>query len=156
LQVVWFKHFISTFAYSGRHNDVVKLHKKKHHLNENHRKHNCKHKNKMEDDFPIGADFLDEAAAAEAETTRAREERKQARVKLGLDSRTEGTDGVDIEAVAALSLPEREARWGFTSEELASATKVVSRLFTQPHLFVGDPVLADTRLFTMISRDRAT
>lgn len=57
-------------------------------------------------------------------------------------------------AEAALTLEEREQRWGFTISELHAATKVVRTLFTNPALFVGDPYLGDSRLYTMITRDR--
>lgn len=57
---------------------------------------------------------------------------------------------------ASLSLPEREARWGFTLSELQSAVKVVRVLFRDPSLYVGDPYLSDSRLYTMITRDRKT
>jgi NAD(P)-dependent dehydrogenase (short-subunit alcohol dehydrogenase family) len=55
-----------------------------------------------------------------------------------------------------MSLEQREALWGFTLPELRSATKVVSTLFSNPQLFVGDPYLAESRLYTMITRDRQT
>ncbi|KPA85435.1 oxidoreductase-like protein [Leptomonas pyrrhocoris] len=57
---------------------------------------------------------------------------------------------------ADLSLPDREARWGFTLSELQSAVKVVRVLFCNPALYVGDPYLSDSRLCTMITRDRKT
>ncbi|RNF02577.1 oxidoreductase-like protein [Trypanosoma cruzi] len=55
-----------------------------------------------------------------------------------------------------MSLAEREARWGFTLEELLVATKVVRTLFHNPSLFVGDNYLHESRLYTMITRDRKT
>lgn len=72
------------------------------------------------------------------------------------DDKKEVFTKAELERIANLTPEERETRWGFTHEELKAATKVVSILFTSPHLFVGDQVLADTRLFTMVSRDRAT
>lgn len=55
-----------------------------------------------------------------------------------------------------LTLEEREAKWGFSLAELQAASKVVRVLFSNPSLFVGDPYLADSRLYTMITRDRNT
>jgi NAD(P)-dependent dehydrogenase (short-subunit alcohol dehydrogenase family) len=55
-----------------------------------------------------------------------------------------------------LSLADREARWGFTLNDLQSAVKVVRVLFRNPALYVGDPYLSDSRLYTMITRDRKT
>jgi NAD(P)-dependent dehydrogenase (short-subunit alcohol dehydrogenase family) len=55
-----------------------------------------------------------------------------------------------------LTLEEREEKWGFTLDELRSASKVVSVLFNNPALFVGDAYLSESRLYTMISRDRKT
>ncbi|KAG5474333.1 hypothetical protein LSCM1_03113 [Leishmania martiniquensis] len=57
---------------------------------------------------------------------------------------------------ASLSLADREAKWGFTFSELQSAVKVVRVLFHNPALYVGDPYLSDSRLYTMITRDRKT
>ena len=57
---------------------------------------------------------------------------------------------------AELSLADREARWGFTLGDLQSAVKVVRVLFRNPSLYVGDPYLSDSRLYTMITRDRKT
>lgn len=57
---------------------------------------------------------------------------------------------------AAMSLAEREAKWGFTLGELQSAVKVVRVLFRNPALYIGDPYLSDSRLYTMITRDRKT
>lgn len=59
-------------------------------------------------------------------------------------------------AEEALSLEEREARWGFSLPELQTTSKVVSILFKNPSLFVSDPYLAESRLYTMITRDRKT
>ena len=47
-----------------------------------------------------------------------------------------------------------ESKWRFTFSELQSAVKVVSTLFGNPSLFLGDPYLAESRLYTMITRDR--
>ncbi|GET90014.1 oxidoreductase-like protein [Leishmania tarentolae] len=55
-----------------------------------------------------------------------------------------------------LSLAERERKWGFSLKELQSAVKVVRVLFHNPALYVGDPYLSDSRLYTMITRDRKT
>ncbi|CCW68712.1 unnamed protein product [Phytomonas sp. Hart1] len=55
-----------------------------------------------------------------------------------------------------LALSEREQKWRFTLSDLQCATKVVSRLFRDPSLFIGDPYLADSRLYVMITRDRKT
>lgn len=55
---------------------------------------------------------------------------------------------------AEMPLADREAKWGFTLLELQAATKVVGALFRNPSLFVGDSYLTDTRLYTMITRDR--
>ncbi|CAJ1028620.1 short chain dehydrogenase, putative [Leishmania lindenbergi] len=55
-----------------------------------------------------------------------------------------------------LSLEDREAKWGFSLSELQSAVKVVRVLFYNPELYVGDPYLSDSRLYTMITRDRKT
>ncbi|AYU80253.1 oxidoreductase-like protein [Leishmania donovani] len=57
---------------------------------------------------------------------------------------------------ATLSLADREAKWGFSFSELQSAVKVVRVLFHNPGLYVGDPYLSDSRLYTMITRDRKT
>ncbi|KAG5499827.1 hypothetical protein GH5_03962 [Leishmania sp. Ghana 2012 LV757] len=57
---------------------------------------------------------------------------------------------------ACLSLADREAKWGFSFSELQSAVKVVRVLFHNPALYVGDPYLSDSRLYTMITRDRKT
>ena len=57
---------------------------------------------------------------------------------------------------SSLTLEQREALWGFTLPELTAASKVVSILFSNPQLFVGDTYLADSRLYTMITRDRQT
>ncbi|KAG5500421.1 hypothetical protein JKF63_03514 [Porcisia hertigi] len=57
---------------------------------------------------------------------------------------------------ATLSLAEREARWGFSLSELQTTVKVVRVLFRNPALYVGDPYLSDSRLYTMITRDRKT
>ncbi|KPI89147.1 oxidoreductase-like protein [Leptomonas seymouri] len=57
---------------------------------------------------------------------------------------------------ADLSLQDRESRWGFTLNELQSAVKVVRVLFRNPSLYVGDPYLSDSRLYTMLTRDRKT
>ncbi|CBZ28461.1 oxidoreductase-like protein [Leishmania mexicana MHOM/GT/2001/U1103] len=57
---------------------------------------------------------------------------------------------------ATLSLADREAKWGFSFSELQSAVKVVRVLFHNPALYVGDPYLSDSRLYTMITRDRKT
>ncbi|KAH8609664.1 putative short chain dehydrogenase Enoyl (Acyl carrier protein) reductase [Trypanosoma vivax] len=64
----------------------------------------------------------------------------------------------DRSACASDTVPlaEREARWGFTLDELHVATKVVRTLFHNPSLFVGDPHLFESRLYTMITRDRKT
>lgn len=56
----------------------------------------------------------------------------------------------------AMSLEEREARWGFSLAELQTTAKVVSILFKNPSLFVADPYLSESRLYTMITRDRQT
>ncbi|KAH9586149.1 Short-chain dehydrogenase/reductase SDR [Trypanosoma melophagium] len=53
-----------------------------------------------------------------------------------------------------MTLAEHEARWGFTLDELHAATKVVRTLFHNPSLFVGDTYLCESRLYTMIARDR--
>lgn len=59
-------------------------------------------------------------------------------------------------AEEALSLKERETRWGFLLSELQTTAKVVTILFKNPSLFVADPYLAESRLYTMITRDRKT
>lgn len=56
----------------------------------------------------------------------------------------------------AMSLEEREARWGFSLPELQTTAKVVPILFKNPSLFVADPYLSESRLYTMITRDRQT
>lgn len=69
------------------------------------------------------------------------------------------SDAVDAaleQAEQSLSLAEREERWGFSLEALKNATHVVRTLFNNPSLFVGDPYLAESRLYTMITRDRKT
>eukprot|EP00758_Cryptobia_borreli_P015510 Tbor_TRINITY_DN6030_c0_g1::TRINITY_DN6030_c0_g1_i1::g.11079::m.11079 len=55
-----------------------------------------------------------------------------------------------------MSLNERESKWGFTLSELQACSKVASILFSTPSLYVGDPYLAESRLYTMITRDRKT
>ncbi|CCW62375.1 unnamed protein product [Phytomonas sp. EM1] len=82
------------------------------------------------------------------------------------DGKTEESSAINEPAYALLlpnenydrelALNEREEKWGFTLAELQCATKVVSRLFRDPSLFVGDPYLADSRLYIMITRDRKT
>ena len=99
---------------------------------------------------------------------------RQRRMRLGVDDRIVGgelqptPDDGDLEddvAAATASaatastcngptLLEREAAWGFSLAELHMASKVVKVLFHDPALFVGDPYLAESRLYTMISRDR--
>nr|CCC95376.1 unnamed protein product [Trypanosoma congolense IL3000] len=68
----------------------------------------------------------------------------------------EGTKPQEEGGMEEMTLAEREARWGFTIEELRSAAKVVRTLFHNPSLFVGDPYLHESRLYTMITRDRKT
>lgn len=85
--------------------------------------------------------------------------RKNRRVELGFDRQYVDGDEEAVrcsEGAQTMSLEERERRWGFTKSELDTATKVVGILFRNPTLFVGDPILAETRLFTMLSRDRDT
>ncbi|CBH17766.1 oxidoreductase-like protein [Trypanosoma brucei gambiense DAL972] len=72
---------------------------------------------------------------------------------------SDGDEGKSLPQEAAgeeMTLAAREARWGFTLDELHAATKVVRTLFHDPSLFVGDPYLHESRLYTMITRDRKT
>jgi len=60
--------------------------------------------------------------------------------------------------IASLDVSTREARWGFTTEELANAVKVVKVLRDKPSLYVGDPWLMQSGMYQMLSRrpeDRA-
>lgn len=57
---------------------------------------------------------------------------------------------------AEVPLADREEKWGFSLEELRAANKVVRVLFLDPTLYVDDPYLADSRLYTMITRDSIT
>jgi NAD(P)-dependent dehydrogenase (short-subunit alcohol dehydrogenase family) len=113
-----------------------------------------------DDDLIQGAFGFDDQDAEELQRAlEAKKKQKEERILKGSDDRVEKADELtkeEIERIANLSLEEREARWGFSHDELKAATKVVSVLFTNPHLFVGDPALAETRLYTMVSRDRAT
>ena len=112
---------------------------------------------------PFGFDddaFADDAAEHNRQQeTKQRE--KERRIARGEDPQIVGdakdrADAGNDASIAQLTPRSREARWGFTHEELRAATKVITTLYSNPHLFVGDPVLADTRLYTMVSRDRAT
>jgi NAD(P)-dependent dehydrogenase (short-subunit alcohol dehydrogenase family) len=104
-------------------------------------------------DFGMGGVDDSEMEAHEAKQAAAKVE-KEARVRRGADPDQFDHGDIDPEAVAAMSVEEREARWGFTVADLAAATKVVTVLFGNPGLYVGDPLLADSRLYTMVSRDR--
>ncbi|RNF10064.1 oxidoreductase-like protein [Trypanosoma conorhini] len=73
-----------------------------------------------------------------------------------VDSAEDGSPSNDQAEETSMSLEEREARWGFTLDELHVATKVVRTLFHNPSLFVGDAYLHESRLYTMITRDRKT
>ncbi|KEG14091.1 oxidoreductase-like protein [Trypanosoma grayi] len=68
----------------------------------------------------------------------------------------EETTTTGVEKPSTMTLAEHEARWGFTLDELQVATKVVRTLFHNPSLFVGDSYLYESRLYTMITRDRKT
>ena len=83
------------------------------------------------------------------------EEARGRRVALGLDDRIDDADDEQCEKKSKMTLAEREETWGFTYDELQSAAKVVQILYRNPALFAGDEYLAETRLYTMISRDRA-
>eukprot|EP00796_Vickermania_ingenoplastis_P008323 gene8323-5834_t len=65
-------------------------------------------------------------------------------------------EGGAAEFLDGMTLADREAKWGFTLADLRAATTVVHTLFHDPSLFVGDPYLAESRLYTMITRDRKT
>jgi NAD(P)-dependent dehydrogenase (short-subunit alcohol dehydrogenase family) len=99
---------------------------------------------------------VDDDTIAENEARIAARDREKAeRMRAGADDRIDGGgDGLTPADVEALTLEEREARWGFTYEELQAASKVATRLFANPYLYAGDPLLAESRLYTMISRDR--
>ena len=116
------------------------------------------------EEFGFELPEVDEEAVEE---TRRRFEAKQAekmrRVMGGVDDRIVGdeNDEANAENAAAaacanLTLEEREAKWGFSYDELKAATKVVSILFANPSLYLGDPLLAESRLYTMVTRDRRT
>lgn len=106
------------------------------------------------DDLPaVDDDFV----TAQEEQHIQKKKDKSHRVLHGADSRLVGAeDASALPQVEELSLEDREAKWGFTLDELRSASKVVSVLFNNPALFMGDPYLAESRLYTMISRDRKT
>jgi NAD(P)-dependent dehydrogenase (short-subunit alcohol dehydrogenase family) len=99
---------------------------------------------------------VDDEVILGTETSRAdKQAEKLSRMLGGVDDRVEGPgDGLSAQEVEALTLEAREARWGFSYDELQAATKVVSRLFSTPWLYAGDPLLAESRLYTMVSRDR--
>eukprot|EP00331_Platyophrya_macrostoma_P007373 CAMPEP_0176419984 /NCGR_PEP_ID=MMETSP0127-20121128/8356_1 /TAXON_ID=938130 /ORGANISM="Platyophrya macrostoma, Strain WH" /LENGTH=969 /DNA_ID=CAMNT_0017800533 /DNA_START=89 /DNA_END=2995 /DNA_ORIENTATION=+ len=114
------------------------------------------------DEEPIFFGVVDDDEAQEQQ--RAYEEKrrlKQQRIATGIDTRIE-SDAVDppVEGNDAtggeIPLEVYETKWGFSLAELQAASKVVTVLFNNPSLFVGDPHLADSRLYTMISRDRKT
>lgn len=111
-------------------------------------------KNEKMDGMPeLDAESLADSEAQQA----AKRQEREARMAQGVDDRIVMPEGaLDPSLVKELDSAQREARWGFTHDELRCATKVVAVLFNNPHLFVGDPVLADTRLYTMVSRDRKT
>ena len=99
----------------------------------------------------------DDLAFEQDAILRKKEAEKAARIASGADPAIdvdEETTGPGGKPVSELTYEEREARWGFTHEELKSATKVADILFHKPQLYVGDPYLAESRLYTMISRDR--
>ena len=62
-------------------------------------------------------------------------------------------DDSTLQEQSTMTMEEREKRWGFTFSELEITSKVVRILSEHPELYVGDQYLAQTRLYTMISRD---
>lgn len=113
----------------------------------------------LPDESGLGAFDIDDDAQDMEQIRQQKQQQREQRIVLGSDSSVEKVGELsseEIERIAKLTAPERELRWGFTHDELKAATKVVSVLFASPHLFVGDPVLAESRLYTMVSRCRTT
>ncbi|EPY26639.1 oxidoreductase-like protein [Strigomonas culicis] len=92
--------------------------------------------------------------SGEPTSKRSRKEPSAEEVDAHADEEVDEEDIDDVEEDDSLTLDEREQKWGFSLEELKSATKVIQRLFTDPSLFISDPYLEESRLYTMISRDR--
>jgi NAD(P)-dependent dehydrogenase (short-subunit alcohol dehydrogenase family) len=97
---------------------------------------------------------VDEDEVQQFEEARAKKiETKQKRVMNGgPDQLPPDSEGAD--QGSTMTLEEREQRWGFSLSELHAATKVVSILVKNPQLYIGDPYLTESRLYTMLSRDR--
>eukprot|EP00744_Colponema_vietnamica_P007817 GILI01011207.1.p1 GENE.GILI01011207.1~~GILI01011207.1.p1 ORF type:complete len:1232 (-),score=258.68 GILI01011207.1:54-3749(-) len=105
---------------------------------------------------------MDDLPNVDEDVVQQNEQRYNAKEAMKLDRVLGGEDDRIAEGNTTtgqqrpMTLAEHEEKWRFSYEELQAATKVVSVLFSNPSLYVGDQYLADSRLYTMITRDRKT